>query len=863
MAPSPSLGKVILSTLALSVSWIQPLRAQTGAGDPAALLTAVEKADTDRVRQLLLSSAKPDVRNASGETPLMLAAKAGSFEICRALLWAGADANLTDKSGKKARDLLKKDAAGFSAVNLLLRCYSFVQEHPEAPAKITRPGLVMISDCFIDHDHKDIKPRYWTNTAEATGKPGLDDDRNGFIDDIYGWNAAADEPLRAPLMANMADGSSATLLRKFVTLYNRSEVESYDTGSTEWKGLKLDDLRKGYENPLVRQLGLDTLMDEGVDIDDLTFTNMLVSASHGTHVAGIVLKASNSTAQVHGMIHGRFQTPKEAVTDLIALAHRLAPRTVTYEQFVMQLRKTLLSDALKHGARRSAYLRSTGAGVANLSWMQSRKWFTGVASDIKDIYQEHGMDPDSIENYTCPIGLDLCGDLGLELLVNAAAELALMIHQNPDVLFVLAAGNDSEDNDAGYPSPAYLSRFFPNVITVASVSAENKLSDFSNYGTASVQVAAPGEKILSFLLADQAGFMSGTSMAAPAVAGLAARIRTEHPQLTAVDVRLILERSVTALESLQEAVATSGVVNPQAALALAAQWQPGSRADLTLAALTPPRQAAEEKSDEAPPEPETPDHTDDEALTTTPADKGARISAIGGFATQWRIITSTGTGFTQQAAHPVGKLPLDWIKQKWQDGWEITSLGGENEKWRVVMSATGRTAREQKLLGLDFDPSSIDQLRSIGYHITSHAGFSTSWVFVLTAGTGWKDQRYHLPGPWNEERSRWISQNMKAGYRITSLAGDEYSKDRSQDTWSVIMTQGTAYGEQVLTGPGPWPQEWITEHEKKGYRITHCTGYDSHWVVVMTQNTSLDRQTPSPGTAWDDAWVQEQWRGKN
>lgn len=97
----------------------------------------------------------------------------------------------------------------------------------------------------------------------------------------------------------------------------------------------------------------------------------------------------------------------------------------------------------------------------------------------------------------------------------------------------------------------------------------------------------------------------------------------------------------------------------QEGIALASQWQPGSRADLTLAALTPPRAPAEEKSDEGTTEADTPDHSDDEALTTAPADKGARISAVGGFANQWRIIMSAGTDFKQQAAHPVGRLPMD------------------------------------------------------------------------------------------------------------------------------------------------------------------------------------------------------------
>jgi hypothetical protein len=74
------------------------------------------------------------------------------------------------------------------------------------------------------------------------------------------------------------------------------------------------------------------------------------------------------------------------------------------------------------------------------------------------------------------------------------------------------------------------------------------------------------------------------------------------------------------------------------------------------------------------------------------------------------------------------------------------------------------------------------------------------------------------------------------------------------------MTLGTAYGDQVLTGPAAWPQDWITDHEKKGYRITHCTGYDDHWVVIMTQGTALAKQTPSTGGTWDDDWVQEQWK---
>src|SRR5690349_17541542 len=92
------------------------------------LFRAIDSGDLGRLT-LLLGSASPNVTLANGETPLMLAARAGNFEMCRALLWAGADPNATDKAGKRPRDYLQHDAAGFSAVNLLLRCYAFAAQH--------------------------------------------------------------------------------------------------------------------------------------------------------------------------------------------------------------------------------------------------------------------------------------------------------------------------------------------------------------------------------------------------------------------------------------------------------------------------------------------------------------------------------------------------------------------------------------------------------------------------------------------------------------------------------------------------------------------------------------------------------------
>ena len=824
--------------------------AQQPAAKQLDLIAAVQSGDTDRLRQLL-GTAKPDVTNEKGETPLMLAARAGSFEMCRALLWSGADANRKDKAGKRARDHLDRAATGFTAVNLLLRCYAFVQEHATPPVKPSRPRMVLVSDDYIDHDHPKLKSSYWVNEAEKKGREGKDDDGNGFVDDVYGWNPETDEPQRAPVMANLASELDARLLKKIMTLYNRDMGMIVFNADPAWDNLQLDDLSKEYENPLVRQIGFESLRDAGLDLNDKTFAHLLAGASHGTHVAGIALAASDDRALLHGMTHGHFHTPRQAVAEMVKMAIELAPRTLSYEQFLLRLRQQLLDDAMQHGKRRSSYLRSVGAGVVNMSWGQTKAAFIRGAERITEIYRSTGMDPASIETYVCPVGLDLCSDLGFELLVATAAEFALMIHENPEVLFVIAAGNDREDGDQQMPSPAYLSRFFPNVITVASVDEDGELSVFSNRGAASVQVAAPGERIRSTFLAGQQGVKSGTSMAAPAVAGLAARIRAEHPSLTAADVRLIIERSAEKMEGLSGIVASGGVADPQAALELAGCWSPGSRADLTLAAL-----ASMTKK----PEPEEPEGHVSGVIETGADDKGARITAIGGFLDQWRIVMEPGGSATSQSVHPEGPLPIAWVKKKSSEGWEVSAIGGEKNRWRVVMSKGAGPARSQKLVGHDFDATSLTQLINGGYRITSHAGFAANWTFVLTADTGWDEQAFTPPGSFDDERRKWIAARMKEGYRITSIGGDDSADGRAFDSWVVVMTRGSGLGEQAFTGPSAWPAEWIKANEAKGFRISHFSGFNDHWVVVMTKAGEPRDSVVSERGPWDNGWITKRWR---
>lgn len=116
------------------------------------------------------------------------------------------------------------------------------------------------------------------------------------------------------------------------------------------------------------------------------------------------------------------------------------------------------------------------------------------------------------------------------------------------ILFVAAAGNDgnNNDNDPQYPASYDL----PNIISVAATNDKDQLARFSNYGKNSVDLAAPGQNILSTTPGDRYDFKIGTSMAAPHVTGAAALLLADNPNLSAAQLKDILMNNADPLTSL-------------------------------------------------------------------------------------------------------------------------------------------------------------------------------------------------------------------------------------------------------------------------------------------------------------------------
>jgi subtilisin family serine protease len=127
------------------------------------------------------------------------------------------------------------------------------------------------------------------------------------------------------------------------------------------------------------------------------------------------------------------------------------------------------------------------------------------------------------------------------------------------ILFIAASGNASTDNDRvpHYPSSYNL----PNVISVAALDRNDQLASFSNYGIKSVAIAAPGVDILSTWPGNEFEEHSGTSMATPVVAGVAALVAAKEPRLSVTELRKRILESVDKLASLQGKVVTGGRIN--------------------------------------------------------------------------------------------------------------------------------------------------------------------------------------------------------------------------------------------------------------------------------------------------------------
>jgi len=146
-------------------------------------------------------------------------------------------------------------------------------------------------------------------------------------------------------------------------------------------------------------------------------------------------------------------------------------------------------------------------------------------------------------------------------------------------LFIAAAGNNGRNTDI---SPHFPSSYdSPYIVSVLASDQSDSLASFSNYGEETTDLAAPGVSVLSTHLNDGYRSLSGTSMAAPHVAGVAALVLSKDGHLTPLQVKARLLNGVEKVPSMNEKSVTGGRLNANKALAEIVSI------DLPVGAVTP------------------------------------------------------------------------------------------------------------------------------------------------------------------------------------------------------------------------------------------------------------------------------------
>lgn len=172
-------------------------------------------------------------------------------------------------------------------------------------------------------------------------------------------------------------------------------------------------------------------------------------------------------------------------------------------------------------------------------------------------------------NYAKANGASICN---LSFGTTKYSEELYQAIKDSGMLFIVASGNGDASGN-GYSideQPMYPAAFdLDNIISVANLRFDGELDHGSNYGVKNVDLAAPGNYILSTVAGNDYTYMSGTSMAAPMVTGTAAMLYSYDSSLSLGDVRMSILQSVHPLESLSGKVATGGMLDVDAAMTAA------------------------------------------------------------------------------------------------------------------------------------------------------------------------------------------------------------------------------------------------------------------------------------------------------
>ncbi|MBE9585268.1 S8 family serine peptidase [Mucilaginibacter sp. JRF] len=526
------------------------------------------------------------------------------------LLNLGASAQTPDSTAAPAVELpknwhlldLKTD--GYFGISLT-PAYELVK------GKKSKTVVVATIDSGIDTAQKDLAPVLWTNPKEKA-RNGKDDDKNGYIDDIHGWNFLGGPGGKADytetteevreynrLKGKYGSLTEATATDKKEFAYWQKVKSTHDTtvakAQTETQQLSpVLNVLMATSGYVKRELKLNS---EGsfkkADLDKITSANDTVMQSKAIWQSIFTQQGGDNDAA--GVI-------KELSEYLTKLNNDVNPDLTSRQRIVGD--NPDVWDTKPYGSNILKFPdASHGTGVAGLIGAVRNNGYgiDGVADNVRIMAikavpngDEYDKDIAKAIRYAVDNGAKIVNmSFGKKLSPHKKwVDEAFKYAASKDVLLVQAAGNDNQDVDAKpqFPNDTFEDGSvtdMDNVIVVGASAAKNDqelAGSFSNYGKKNVDVFAPGVKVTSVDKDAEFNTADGTSFASPITAGVAALVLEYYPKLSAKQLKQVILQSATPLNgtmvlkpgSKTDKVdfttlsKTGGIVNAQKALEIAA-----------------------------------------------------------------------------------------------------------------------------------------------------------------------------------------------------------------------------------------------------------------------------------------------------
>jgi len=504
---------------------------------------------------------------------------------------------------------MDKEKDGYYGISLN-KAYDFIHSKNLK----SKPILVAVIDSGIDTAHEDLKEILWTNTGEIPGN-GVDDDKNGYIDDVHGWNFVGGRDGR-----NVKDNSSEAVRlyymykNKFQSLQDstslsKDELELFEMWKQAKENVGVVDPKETYNLMLIRRafndaFAGDSILKSAMNVKDYDGTQVkdfkpvdIASKKARESVLrlyfGLDIEMDKSATELFSELGEELESEerKNEAKQKPPKDHRAEIVKDNYDDFNDRFygNGDVMANTPMHGTHVSGII---GAVRGN------NKGIDGVADNVKIMLVRAIPDGDEYDKDVA-LSIRYAVDNGAQIINMSFGKYlspqkqwvddAVKYAESKGVLLVAAAGNEKKyvDSLPHYPNP-YLKndkRKVNNWITVGA-SGDPKsgglVASFSNYGKKDVDVFAPGVKIYSSVPGGTTySSNSGTSMASPVVAGLAALILEYFPTLSPGQIKYAIEKSVTKPDikvkdpgtgetvELSDISASGGIVNAYEAVKLA------------------------------------------------------------------------------------------------------------------------------------------------------------------------------------------------------------------------------------------------------------------------------------------------------